>query len=374
MLNQVPVIPVGRQPRGLVTINGDEVIFLEFEVDNNNFYLADTFQVVIPLTGNRPGIDLSYFYSQPAILIEIFAGFPQNPSHYNKNELMSLIVAQVDSVNVHLDSRTVTLAGRDLTAKFIDAKTMNKYPNLTSSQIVTQLAKARGLAPVITETKTKVGIYYQDELVRLTSQSSEWDLINFLAQEEGFAAYVKGMELHFEPYPDTNSDPYVIQYKHPDPLNNISQSNVISLEIERNLTLAKDIIVKVRTFNPKTKKPVTKVAKATHNKNSVLAGKAQPIGEAQTYVYVRNGFTPEQALQFAQQELKRLSSHEMKLTALLQADNILSCRNMIQVKGTNSPLDQKYFPNSIVRHMSYDGGYEMTVHAKNHSPESEVLV
>ena len=374
MLNQVPVVSRGRQPRGLVLINGEEVIFNHFEVDNNNLYLADTFEVEIPISTNNPDIDLSYLYSQPAILIEIFAGFPQNPSHYNKSELMSLIVGQVDTVNVHLESRTVTLAGRDLTAKFIDAKTMNKYPNLTSSQIVTQLAKARGLTPVVTETKTKVGIYYQDELVRLTSENNEWDLINFLAREEGFTAYVKGMELHFEPYPDENSDPYVIQYKHPDSLDNTTQSNVISLELERNLTLAKDIIVYVRTFNPKTKKPVTKKMQATHTANSVLKGKAQPIGEAQKYVYVRNNLTPEQALQFAQKELKRLSLHEMKLTATLQADNILTCRNMIQVKGTNSPLDQTYYPNSIIRRMSYDGGYEMTVHAKNHSPESEVLV
>lgn len=373
MLNKMSK-PEGRRPRGIVTINGDVVRFEHFEVDNNNFYLADTFSVAIPISDNRPGYDINYYSSQPALLIEIFAGFPKNPSYFNQNELKSLIIGQVDTVDVSLDNRTITLAGRDLTAKFIDAKTTEKFQNLTASQIVTLLAKRRGLTPVVTETKTKVGLYYQDQLAKLTSESSEWDLLTFLAQQEGFSLYVKGMEVHFEPKPTPEDNPYVIYYQHPNLLGNTAQANVASISLERNLTLAKDIIVKVRGFNAKTKQPFTKIAKATHTKNTVLAGKAQPIGTAQTYTYVKHGYTPEQALQYAQQMLRILSSHEMKLTATLPADNILSVRNIIQVRGTESIFDQTYYANSVIRRLSYQGGYEMTITAKNHAPDSEILL
>lgn len=376
-LNGVTPISQARKPQGLVSVNGIYAQWLSFEVDNNNYYLADTFRVELPISGQPAVLSLTYFSSQPAIMVEVLAGFPlitaSSNNAFSREGLDSLILGQVDDVTINLAQRIITLSGRDLTSKLIDAKTTEKFQNLSSSQIATTLAVRRGLTPVVTATTVKAGTYYEIDHARLTDSRTEWDLLTYLAHEENFVVFVKGKSLYFQPKPQPTDAPYVIQYSNPETGGGSFSANVISIEVGRNLTLAKDVIVYVHSWNPKQKKGFTKKAQATHNKNTVLAGAAQPIGDAQTYNYVFPNLTPEQALQKAQNLLKQISEHEMRLTATLPADNLLTCQNILQLKGTHSNFDQIYYPNSVIRRMSMSVGYSMDVEAKNHSPDSEVL-
>lgn len=359
-------------PRGEVSINGINVPFISFKVDNNTYYVADTFRVDIPasdLPANLTTIMLSY---TPQLLVDIRAGFPDIPTQFSDAGLTELFYGQADDFSFDPIEGLITLSGRDLTARFIDNKTTEKFVNLTSSQIATQLATRRSLTPIVTATTTKVGKYYEIDQTRLTKEMTEWDLLTYLAREENFVVYVQGQNLYFTPPPQESKTPYVIQFNQPFFGSGTASGNTVNLMLSRNLTLAKDVIVEVRSWNQKQAKAFTVRATATHNKNTVLSGAAQPAGDAQTYVYTYPNLTKEQATQKAQQLLRDISKHEMKLRATLPADSILDKTQIIKLSGTGTAWDQIYYPDSIIREFSFSG-YDMTVTAKNHSPNTQTI-
>ena len=376
MLNTVPAPSQARQPRGMVRLNDTLATgWVSWEVDNNTFYQADTFRVDFAVSALPADRGPDWFAAQPAILVEILAGFPADPENYGKADLDSLLYGLVDDVTFDPVARTITVSGRDLTSKLIDAKTIQKWPNLTASQIAEKIAAAHGLTPKVTKTTTKAGKYYEIDHVRVqTGERSVWDLLTWLAHEENFQVYVKGKELHFEPFAKPTDDPYLLKWQEPTDEQGFPVFNGTGISFSRNLTLAKDVIVEVRSWNAKNKKGFTKKAQATHNKNTVLKGAAQPYGDAQVYSYTFPGLTPDGALKKAQSLLAEITAHEAILDATLPADNILTTRNVIQVVGTGTAFDQIYYPDSLRREMDKNGGYRMTIHAKNHSPETVTQV
>jgi phage protein D len=346
--------------------------WIDWEIDNNTFYQADTFRVRFAMSLMPAGYGAAWWATQGTMMVEVFAGFPADPANFTVSDLDSLLYGQVDDITFDPVAGIVEVAGRDLTAGLIDTKTTEKWPNQTSAQIATTLAQRHGLTPVVTATTQKTGKYYEIDHIRMTDQRSEWDLLTWLAHQEQFVVYVKGQTLHFEPQPTTSQTPYVLQWAPPTADSAAPSFNGTAITFARNLTLAKDVIVKVRSWNAKNKKGFTKTAQATHNKNTVLAGAAQPTGEAQTYSYVVPGLTPDEALRWAQAKLVEITAHEVRVTATLPADNLLGVTDIIKVLGTGTAFDQTYYPDSITRSMSIEGGYMMTVNAKNHSPESTV--
>ena len=358
----------------MVKVNGEIMPgWEEWQIDNNTFYQADTFRVKFALSGLPTAYGAAWWALQSKVFVEVFAGFPADPDNFTTDDLDSMLYGQVDDITLDPVGTYVEVSGRDLTAELIDTKTTEKWPNLTSSQIVEKLAKAHGLTPVIAKTTQKAGKYYEIDHVRLTDQRSEWDLLTWLAHQEQFVVYMKGKELHFEPQPTQSNDPYVLQWEAPSDTNASPIFNGKSIQFSRNLTLAKDVIVEVRSWNAKNKKGFTKKAQATHNKNTVLKGAAQPVGDAQTYSYTVPGLTPEEALQWAQRKLREITAQEVRMVATVPADNLLQGTDVIQVRGTGTAFDQTYYPDSIVRNMSLSEGYSMTINAKNHSPESMVM-
>lgn len=366
MINQ-PIQSQARQPRGIVKINGVRTPWVSWELDNNAFYQADTFRVQLAISALP---DPTLFATESELDVEIFAGFPSDPENYTETELQSLIYGLVDDVTYDPVRGSIDISGRDFTSVLVDNKTTEKWPNLTASEIAEQIAKAHDLTPVVTATTRKAGTYYEIDHARLSTQRSEWDVLTYLANEEGYMVYVRGRELHFEPKPSPEDDPYVLTWQPP----TVDRGHAIfdgkSVSFSRNLTLSKDVTVYVRSWNAKNNQGFTQKAKSARTKNTVLKKAAQPIGEPQVYTFNIPGLTPEQALQRAQSLLREITAHEVKLNAQLPADNLLDITKMIQVVGTGTAFDQMYYPDSIVRTMSMSEGYQMTIRAKNHSPES----
>lgn len=369
----MPTESIARQPRGIFLLNGKQVDFIRLEIDTTTYFLADTFSATLPTSGQPTGIDVAYFASTPGMLIEIYLGFPPNPNAYTKEDLDRIIVAQVDEVDITLGVDFVTLTGRDLTAKFIDNKTTQKYPNLTASQIIEKLAKKEGLSAQVTPTSVPAGVYYGNDHASVTAETPEWDLMTYLAQQENFIVYVEGTTVYFRPQPTEKDEPYLLQYQIPQLSQGYPVFNGVSIKVIRALTVARDIIVVVRSWNSKSKKAFDVRVKATPNKKVALSSAAQPIGDAQVFTQVIPGLTKEQALQKAQQILRQKSQHERKLTVELPGDNLLKKVSVIKLTGTNTTFDQVYFTSSINRVFSPSEGYKMIVSAKNHSPNSQVV-
>lgn len=371
MLNDPNQPSSARQPRGVVKVGGkifntDGSVniesaalampgWIEWDAENNTFYQADHFSVSFALGALPDNRKEDWFAQQQEISVEIFAGFPANVDSFTSDELTSYVYGMVDEVEFDPIARVIHLSGRDLTAKMIDSKTTAVYLNRKSSDIATALAAKYGLNPVVTATTKMTGKYYELVHAHLHHQRSEWDLLCFLAQMEQFSVYVSGRDLHFEPLPTDSALQYVLQWQA-----NPFAFNGTRLRFSRSLTVAKGAQVTVQSFGQKGGKTITQTYPSSCPSN------------AQKYYFKFANMNAEQALQKAQALHKEITMHEVKLHAELPADNLLTTRNIIKMAGTGTMYDQNYYPSSICRRMSLDGGYTMDVSAKNHSPQTQV--
>jgi hypothetical protein len=109
-----------------------------------------------------------------------------------------------DNIAVDPINGTVRIVGRDYSSVLISSTYQSSYCNQTASEIATSIAARHGFDPNISLTSTMVGSYQCDDhnqvLLNAHSQiKSEWDLLKYLAQTEGFQLYVDGTTLVFAP-------------------------------------------------------------------------------------------------------------------------------------------------------------------------------
>jgi hypothetical protein len=358
------------QPRGIVQLNGTAIEgWTYFEVDNNNYFSADTFRGVFVVDGLPADRDKNWFSKQVDMYVELFAGEPADPTSFSAAELKSWIYGQVDEISFDPVAGTIEVSGRDLTRVFIDTKTTQKWVNLTSSQIATQLATSHGLTAVVTATTIKAGKFYEIDHSNMVDSRSEWDVLCYLAGNEGFIVYVRGTTLYFGPGPSETSTPFKLIWQ--DGVNGgAPTANFENLQCTRGLTVSRGIEVVIRSWNQKQQKGFT--AQFPGKSKTIQAGKSSIFGGTQIYWRTIGNLTQEQATQEAQKLYAQLIQHEMKISFEMPPDDSLDTTSVVQLDGTNTAFNQLYYPDSISRSMSVDGGWVMRASAKNHSPESEI--
>lgn len=358
-----PRTPPGlvRSPRPAVLINGARLpaqAVISLEVTNAAHFTADTYRLQLSASGLPAALNPAYWSAsaddQVSIGVSLDGAAPQQ-----------LILGQVDDVEYDPIGRLVTLSGRDLSARFIDNKTAEKFQNRTSSEIAQALALRRGLDSEVQATTKLAGTYYEIDHAVATHEQTEWDLLTYLARREGFDVWVSGTTLHFQPPPATTGRPYILLWSEPG--DGTFASNMTRLALRRSQTLAGDVIVIVRSWNQKQQKAFDVTAKRSQAKKSQRRG-----GKAQTYTFVRPNLTRDQAQQLAESMAEEITRHERVLSASLPGDNLLTTRAIVRLVGTNTDWDQVYYPDAVTRSLSFNDGYRMELHAKNHSPQDEV--
>ncbi len=370
-LNKFPIVSQVLQPRGQVVINGQTIPWISLEVDNNNFYVADTFKVEFAanyLNNNS----INNLVDAPILLVNIMVGYPSPSPNVTSTGMQSLILGQVNDVEYDPYEQVITMTGRDLTQRFIDNKTSEKFLNQTSSDIANTLAQRRGLTPQITETSENVGNYYSMDYSRMTREVSEWDLLTYLARNEQFDVYVNGSTLYFQP-PTSSPQNYNIPIKLAQNGLTTPNSNVMSIKFSHNKTLANDVVVKVKSWNMIQAKGFIATSTISHQVGGKQFGSGSS-GGTQDYDYTLPNLTLAQAKAKAQQLAQDISSHELLLDLTMPGDLTLTKKSIITVTGTNTVFDTQYYVDSIMNKLSFDGGFEMGVRAKNHSPITQVTL
>ncbi|MGC1411088.1 MAG: hypothetical protein WA864_19365 [Acetobacteraceae bacterium] len=347
--------PAWRAPRLKVIANGQIICgAMEAEVVSNNYYAADRFRASVAL-GIDPWAGASFWASEPDILLDVQFSLDGGAS------FVSLVQGVVDSVSIDPTLGLVRLDGRDLTSALIEARTQETFANRTSSEIASLLAQRHNLTPHVTSTTTPVGRYYQSEHDRITLNqfsctTTEWDLLVFLARQEGFDVFVQGQTLYFQPVAQ-GTDIAV----------SLRPGDVIDLKLERSLTLAHDIEVVIKSWNSRQNSGFAQQARASGR------GVAQQSGASpQRYVFVQPNLTPDEALKFAQQRLGELTRHERTIRITMPGELLLSPRSMIALEGTGTEFDQSYYVDVIERRLRQNGGLTQFVIAKNSSPRTEL--
>lgn len=376
MLNSLPVVAAVRQPRCIVQFSGGGLStttisgYEKLTVVNNSYFEADTFRVEFASSGMPAANNAAWLMQQTEVFVEIFAGFPANPAAPTTTELDSLIYGRIDEVAYDPVSTTLTVTGRDLTGAFIDAKLIDQYVNQKSYQVANALGAAHGLTVQATTTTANIGTYYEIDQVKLQANRSEWDLLCYLARQEGFVVYVSGHTLYFGPDTREQNDPYVIQWTPPTDAAGYPTANVMDLSFTRNMTVAKGISVTVRSASLTTKTPVVQ-SYPTATKG-IAPGKSSPYGATQTYYFtLPPGHSAVQCQQYAQKMYAQIIAHAMKVNGRLPADNLLSVQTQLSVQGTGTAFDQSYFVMGVTREMEVDGGYTMRFEAQNSTPDLE---
>jgi phage protein D len=355
-----------RSPRPVVSINGVALpaqAVISFETTNASHFTADTYHLELAIGALPSALNPAYWSTsindQVSLAVSINGETPN-----------SLILGQVDDIDYDLNGRKIVLIGRDLSAAFIDNKTSEKFQNQTSSQIAQTLALRRGLDSNVQKTTTRAGTYYEIDHAHVTQEQTEWDLLVYLAQNEGFDVWVSGTTLYFQPPPVTTATPYVLLWSEPG--DGTFASNALDINLHRSETLANDIDVAVKSWNQKQQRAFTVHAKRTGSlKGQRSAGKG---AKSQLYTFIRPNLTQEQAQKLANSLLFDISKNEKVITASLPGDNQLTTRAMVRLVGTGTDWDQLYYPDTVTRRLSMQDGYRMDLRAKNHSTESTVAV
>jgi phage protein D len=375
MLNTLPVQPSLRQPRGIVQLNGSTVPgWIDLMVRNNTYFEADTFRVKFAVSQLPPANNAAWFAAQQETFAEIFTGFPSNPGQPALAELKpSLIYGRIDDIKYDPVATTIEITGRDLTAAFIDKKLTQNYANKRASDVATLLANSHGLTAVVTATKRIIGTLYDRDQVRMQANKSEWDLLAWLAREEGFVCYVTGQQLYFGPDPVPTSSAYVIQWQAPTTSGGAPSANALEISFSRSQTVSKEISVTARSASLTTKTAV--VQSYPTAPKGITPGRASPFGATQQYFFTMSpGQKATDVQAFAERRYREIVAHEMKMTAKLPADNVLSTRSVLKVQGTGTDFDQTYFPRSVERTMSVEEGYVMEVEGQNMSAATAAAI
>lgn len=345
-----------RAPTVRLLVDGRAVSgIMHAEVTANNHYAADTFRIALAI-GSDPIATAAFWAGTGSVLVDVQVSL-------GNIGYTSLIQGEIDTIALDPVSGIVELDGRDLTARLIEARTQETFTNRTASEIATLLAQRHGLQPVVTATNRPVGRYYQNEHDRITlgqfsHATTEWDLLVFLARQEGYDLFVQGASLYFQP-PSSALTPSIVL--RPDAL--------IDLRMARSLTLAKDISVTVKSWNSRQKSAFTQTARA--HGTAIPTGGAHFVAAIQHYVYVRPNLTPDQALQFAQTRLAELTSHERVIDAVMPGELAITPRSTIAIDGTGTAFDQSYTIDVIEREYRLHDGFIQRIRAKNTSPRTQ---
>ena len=345
-----------RSPRLRILANGSELNgVIDAEVISNNYYAADRFNASLAVTAD-PSTGISFWAAASDICLDIQFSLD------NGSTFTSLIQGPVDSVVIDAVSGLAHLNGRDLSAVLIEARTQETFANRTASEIATLLAERHNLLPQVSPTTTPVGRYYQSQHDRITLDqfshaTTEWDLLVFLAQQEGFDVFAQGTSLYFQPAIQQTSRPTLL-----------CPTDLTGLRLERSLTLARDIEVSVKSWNSYQNSAFIECAYATMISNDGITGLT---GSAQRYIFVQPNLTSDGARKLAQRKLAELTQHERMLELTMPGELTLTPRNMIALGGTGSDFDQSYYIDSIERRIRYDGGFVQRIRAKNSSPRTD---
>ncbi len=301
---------------------------LAADVFANNHLAADRFRLRIAASV----ADLAMLQA-PGLRLDVQAGWDGGWT--------SLIVGAADALAFDPVRGVLEVEGRDLSADLIETQASDTFANRTSSEIVEIIAARHGLSADVERTSTPVGRYYQAEhdrvaLGQFARATTEWDLLAFLAGQEGFDLFMQGDTLRFGP-PDGDAVPLRVE-------------DCLSLELEHALGLAREVAVTVRSWGTRAGVALEHTVRGS--------GGGKPL----RHVLVRPNLDAEQAQRVAERALADLLRHEWTARATMPGqvgpgELALTPRRRVALVGTRTEWDRVYAVTELSRHLDVRRGF-----------------
>jgi phage protein D len=323
-----------RHPRLTVLANGAPLTgALAADVQSNSHLGANRFSIHITYDRSAPP-----FWTVLPLRVDIQVAVGGSQA--------SLVTGYADSLDVDPVRGVAVLNGRDLTSLFIAAQTAETFLNQTAAGIAGTLAARRGLTPNITASTGLVGRQYQIDRTRsLLAQhsraTSEWDILTWLADQEGCDVWVDGTTLNFQPFAA------------PTTIGTITPTTCNSLHIHQALDLAGGMQVVVKSWGSQGQQAI-----------SETAASAPGTSGGVTLTAVRPNLSSADALGLARTALTQLSAHAIEVSFDMPGDLTTLPRTGISLSETGANFDGIYEVVEVEKRISFERGFTQSVTAR----------
>ena len=337
-----------RFPRCYLVVNGSQIPCLAAQVTRNSERTSDTFSARLSVTQSAQyGMDLAAWadFQPDGDASIVFSTAPGG------GDAVTMITGAIDIPVINWQSMTVGVQGRDKGSSLTEKRRSQKFQNQQSSDIVSSIAQDHGLDVAAIPGSGFAGKIWDQDTVHMVINRSDFEVLNDLAEREGFRWYVDGTTLYFEPTEQDNGA-YQVFWQPPTP-DSYASANAMDLRTFRNMTAAKSHEVNVSAWHHKDKKQYN--AKAT----SPGVGSDSVIFE-----HHHNGRNQDQVETLANSRLKNAIRHDCNVAVKLPGDLGIDVRQKLQLSGTGTVYDQSYDIDSIVFAMSWESGFTMDITAR----------
>ena len=354
-----------KQPRLRLLVNGTAFPVIDAELTQTGYYGASRFSATLAAFGDAAH-GPAFWTGSDTYDVELQGGFLPGGAAEGAVPWQSVFMGQADEeLEVVLDRGTVHLQGRDYSGKLIDAKTAETFSNQTLAQIATTLAGRVGLQANAASTSQLAGQFYEIDHARtshdtFSRSSSYWELITYLAQQQGYDVWVDGKTLNVQPK-DTGTGQPVLTVQGGQPGLSAGAafgrvSTVQNLTLLRRPALAKDVRVTVKSWGGKRK--------------AAVSAKDGPSSATQTVVRTFPNLTQAQCAATARAIRAELGRHERTVSFGMPGEFALRPRMAVAVQGTGTSFDTTFFVSEVERQFSLGHGLWQTVRARNLPPEA----
>ena len=323
-----------REPDVAVLANGVDLGgVVDLEVSSNSFFASDRYRLSLAMSVSGYNV-----WSSPSVDLDISIGL--------SGAWLDVISGPVDRVEVDVARQLIQVEGRDLSARFIEARTQESFDNRTSSEIATTLALRRGLIPAVSPTSTLAGRDYGGDHSNITldqysGTTTEWDVLVKLAELEGFDVWTRGRTLNFQSS-SAGTDTVLIR-----------PSDCMSLHLEKVFSLTGGLRVTVKSWDSRGQIAISQVVST-----------AGATDSSRQYVLVQPNLTSLAAERLAQRLLADMAQNGRQISFQLPGDTSLLPRQTVLLAGTETDFDGIYVVTSVERHLSFERGYTQTIHAR----------
>jgi phage protein D len=323
-----------RQPTIVACLNGSKISsVIEAQVERNSFLAADRFSLsAVFSTFNEDLIDA------PPIRAELTFIMDGAPSE--------TFVGIVDSFAIDPIKDEVYCLGRDQSSLFIATPVAQTFQNQTSSDIAASFAASKGLVGAIEPTSTPVGRYFQNgrttsALLQNSRNYTEWDLLTWLAEIEGFEVWVEGDTLCFQSSRSSGNTLSVVL------------SDCLALRVENRLNLAVGAEVTVRSWD-------TSLQSSIQQSATSAASGSQPL----VINLIRPNLTTADAATLATATLARLMTHQTTVSIDMPGDIVTAPGDTVLLQGISALADGTYAVTEVAKHISVGRGFVQSIEAR----------
>jgi phage protein D len=318
---------------------------LNLNLELSLYVAADTFDCTL-----RNDLLLSD-YLRKEQEISFWLGSVADPYHWTKDQLTHVFTGKIDGVRPYFgEQMTVQLVGRDYSARLIDTEFSVAFAERTAAQIATMLAEKHGLTPQVTPTE----IIIEKDMYK---DRKEWEILQELADREGFVCYVKrNKTLYFGPRSELDDTIIAeINYRQQ------AKSNALAIQLDDSLVGVINYVV-VRHWLGKKKGLVEGEAK-----NQELIDK---YGEKKRVIYDPKAKTKELADQIAEKRLKEWSRVVVTAEPVKVAGSpLMMPEKMVSVKGCGR-FDTSYYIERVRHSLSKSSGFFTEAALTSQRPDS----